>query len=86
MLCADKNLTYDLVRVVEKSGLKVGDIFLDNYASCYEAALFEQSFNNYLINIYMQKYGSSKEVIRYIPYYIMDVLLVVSTIIRAIIC
>ena len=54
MLCADKNLTYDLVRVVEKSGLKVGDIFLDNYASCYEAALFEQSFNNYLINIYME--------------------------------
>lgn len=54
LLCADKNLTYDLVRVCEKANLKVLDIYLDNYASCYEAAIFEQSFGNYMININLE--------------------------------
>ncbi len=54
LLCGDKSAVYDLVRIVEKAGLKVLNIYQDEYASCYEAALFEQSFNSYVINIHLE--------------------------------
>ena len=54
LLCGDKSAVYDLVRIVEKAGLKVLNIYQDEYASCYEAALFEQSFNGYVINIQLE--------------------------------
>lgn len=54
LLCGDKSSAYDLVRITEKAGLKVLNIYQDEYAACYEAALFEQSFNNYIVNIHLE--------------------------------
>ncbi len=54
LLCGDKAAVYDLVRIVEKAGLKVLNIYQDGYAAAYEAALFEQSFNNYVVNIHLE--------------------------------
>ncbi len=49
LLCADKNLTFDYVSLVEESGIEVIDICLSNYAICKEASLFEQSTNRNII-------------------------------------
>ena len=54
LICGDRLMTYDYVSVVEKAGLSVIDICQDGFASCKEAALFEQSFNNYVIDIYLE--------------------------------
>lgn len=49
LLCADKNLAYEYVSLVEKSGIAVMDIMLDMYAICKEAALFEQTVNQNIV-------------------------------------
>lgn len=54
LICGDKLTAYDYVAVVEKAGLKVIDIYQDGYASSAEAALFEQSFNKYVVNIHLE--------------------------------
>lgn len=53
-ICGDKMLMYEYLSVVEKAGLKVLDVYQDGYSSCGEAALFEQSYNNYVVNIYLE--------------------------------
>ncbi len=53
LLCGDHLITHDYVSLVEKAGLKVLDICQDGYGSCREAAIFEQSFNCYIVNIYI---------------------------------
>ena len=53
LICGDRLITYDYVKLVEKAGLKVMDICQDGFASCKEAAIFEQSLNSYMINIYL---------------------------------
>lgn len=49
LLCADKDMTYDYVSVVEESGYKVLDITLNTYSVGKEASLFEESLKQNLI-------------------------------------
>ena len=49
LLCADKEMTYDYVQVVEESGIKVLDIALNNYSIGKEASLIEESLRNNII-------------------------------------
>lgn len=49
LLCADLNMCYDYVSVVEDSGLKVLDITLNTYAIGKEASLFEESLNKNVV-------------------------------------
>ena len=49
LLCADKEMTYDYVSVVEESGIKVLDITLDTYAIGKETSLFEESLKQNVI-------------------------------------
>lgn len=49
LLCADKDMTYDYVSVVEEAGLKVLDITLNSYSIGKEASLFEESLKQNLI-------------------------------------
>jgi len=55
LICGDKLIVYDYVGVVEKAGVKVLDIIQDGYAACKEEALFEQSINNLIVNIYIER-------------------------------
>ncbi len=54
IITGDKLTAYDYVTAVNKAGLKVIDIYQDGFASSAEAALFEQSFNNYVVNIHLE--------------------------------
>ena len=49
LLCADTEVCYDYVSVIEASGIKVLDIVLNTYAVAKEAALFEESLNRSII-------------------------------------
>ena len=55
LLCADKMTTYDYAMVVEQAGLKIIDVCLDNYAIAKESALFEQTMNNYVLLVELEK-------------------------------
>lgn len=55
LLCADKNMTYDYVSVVEECGVKVLDIVLNSYAIGKEASLFEESLKKNIICLDIQK-------------------------------
>lgn len=49
LLCADKEMTYDYVSVVEESGINVLDITLNNYSIGKEASIFEESYKQNVI-------------------------------------
>ena len=49
LLCADLNMCYEYVSVVEESGIKVLDITLNTYAIAKEASLFEESLNRNVV-------------------------------------
>lgn len=51
LLCANRDLVYNYVDIVESSGVKVLDIVLNNYAILKEASLFEESLKKNLIVI-----------------------------------
>ena len=53
LICGDRLITHDYVSLIEKAGLKIIDICQDGYAGCREAAIFEQSYNCYIVNIYL---------------------------------
>ena len=55
LLCADKDMTYEYVSVVEESGIKVLDITLNTYAICKEASLIEESLKQNLICLDINK-------------------------------
>ncbi|MBR2067520.1 MAG: cell division protein FtsA [Solobacterium sp.] len=55
LLCADRQLTYDYVSCIESAGLEVMDIFLDIYAIGKEAALFEQSIDQQVIVLKVER-------------------------------
>lgn len=59
MLCADRKLSFDLVGCVEKAGLSVMDIYLDIYAVSKEAALFEQSVDQNVIILKLEREGTT---------------------------
>ena len=49
LLCANKQITFEYVSILEELNIKVMDICLDSYAICKEAALFERAINQNLI-------------------------------------
>lgn len=55
LLCANRKMAFDLVSCVEKAGLKVMDIFVDVYAVGKEAALFEQSVDQNVIILKLER-------------------------------
>ena len=59
LLCADRKMAYDLCGAVEKSGVRIMDIFLDVYAAGKEAALFEQSVNQQVIILKVERESTS---------------------------
>lgn len=59
LLCADRKMAYDLCGAVEKSGIRIMDIFLDVYAAGKEAALFEQSVNQQVIILKVERESTS---------------------------
>ena len=54
LLCADKEITYSYVSLLEECGVEVLDVCMNSYAVCKEAALFEQALsqNLLLLNIH----------------------------------
>ena len=49
LLCADRQMCYEYVSVIEESGIRVLDIVLNNYAIAKEASLFEESVSGNII-------------------------------------
>lgn len=49
LLCADKDMAYDYVSIVEESGIKVLDICLNEYAIGKESSIFEESLKQNII-------------------------------------
>lgn len=49
LLCADKDMAYDYVSIVEESGIKVLDICMNEYAIGKESSLFEESLKQNII-------------------------------------
>ena len=64
LLCANRTMAYDLVTCIEKSGIKIMDIFLDTYAVGKEAALFEQAVNKQIIILKMERQSTSLGLLR----------------------
>lgn len=55
LLCANKELAFSYVSLVERSGLEIIDICLDLFAISKEAALFEQTVDHNLIILKMER-------------------------------
>ncbi|MBQ1533951.1 MAG: hypothetical protein IIZ64_03935 [Erysipelotrichaceae bacterium] len=55
LLCADIEMCYEYVSVIEESGIKVLDITLNNYAIAKEAALLEESLNRNIVVLDIEK-------------------------------
>ncbi|MBQ2657411.1 MAG: hypothetical protein IJF87_02435 [Erysipelotrichaceae bacterium] len=55
LLCADIEMCYEFVSVIEESGIKVLDITLNNYAIAKEAALLEESLNRNIVILDVEK-------------------------------
>lgn len=53
LLCASREMVYDYVRVVERSGLEILDIFVQPYAEAKEIAIFEQTVDHYVVYLNM---------------------------------
>lgn len=49
LLCADRKVAFDIVSSVTEANLEIMDIYLDTYATCKEAALFEQTVDQNVI-------------------------------------
>lgn len=59
LLCADRKMAYELCDAIEKAGIRIMDIFLDVYAAGKEAALFEQSVNQQVIILKVERCSTS---------------------------
>ncbi len=55
LICTERKLAFDLVNCVEQSGLQVMDIFIDTYGISKEAALFEQSVDQNVVILKMER-------------------------------
>ncbi|MDD6560852.1 MAG: cell division protein FtsA [Lactimicrobium massiliense] len=64
LLCANRTLSYEMCSCVEKAGIKIMDIFLDVYAAGKEAALFEQSVNQQMIVLKVERQSTSLGLLR----------------------
>lgn len=58
LLCADKEIAFDYLKVVTDAGLEVLDITLDTYSICKEAVLLEQSLSENIILLDIGNYHS----------------------------
>lgn len=64
LLCADRQLSYDLVTCVENAGLSVMDIFLDVYSVGKESALFNQAIDHQVIILKMEREATTLGLLR----------------------
>ena len=64
LLCADRQLAYDLVSCVENAGLSVMDIFLDVYGVGKESALFEQAIDHQVVILKMEREATTLGLLR----------------------
>lgn len=64
LLCADRQLAYDLVTCVENAGLSVMDIFLDIYGVGKESALFEQAIDHQVVILKMEREATTLGLLR----------------------
>ena len=64
LLCADRQLSYDLVTCVENAGLSVMDIFLDVYGVGKESALFNQAIDHQVIILKMEREATTLGLLR----------------------
>ncbi len=55
LLAADKKMTFNLVSIIEQSGLEIIDVYLDSFAIAKEAALFEQTINQNVIVLKLER-------------------------------
>ena len=56
LLCADRNLTFDIVSCVEEAGCNVMDVSLDCYAIAKEGALFEQTVEQNVVVVKLEQH------------------------------
>ncbi len=59
LLCADRKLSFELVKCVEDAGLKVMDLYLDVYGCCKEAALFNQAVDQNVVILKMERQSTT---------------------------
>lgn len=59
LLCADRKLSFDLVKCVEEAGLQVMDIYLDVYGCAKEAALFNQAVDQNVVILKMERQSTT---------------------------
>ena len=64
LLCADRQLSFDLVNCVEKAGLAIMDIFPDVFAVGKEAALFEQAIDRQVIILKLERTATTLGLLR----------------------
>lgn len=55
LLCADRDLTYDVVSCIEGAGCEVLDVCLDCYAIAKEACLFEQTVDQNMVVLKLEQ-------------------------------
>lgn len=55
LLCADKDIAFEYVGIVENCGLEILDISLDIFATAKEAALFEQTVDQNIIVLKVER-------------------------------
>ena len=56
---ADKKIIYSYVRCVEQAGLEILDICIDSYAIAEEAAIFEQTIENYVVLVNLTRQNTT---------------------------
>lgn len=56
---ANKRILYSYARCVEKAGLQILDICLDAYAIAEEAAIFEQTIENYIVLLNLSRQNTT---------------------------
>ncbi len=59
LLCADRQVSFDVVTCIENAGLQVIDIFPDVFAVAKEAALFEQAVDQNVIVLKMERWSTT---------------------------
>ncbi len=59
LLCVEREVAFDLVRCVENTGLHVMDVYIDIYAIAKEAALFEQTVDQNVIVIKLERQSTT---------------------------
>ncbi len=60
---SDSNTIMELINIVEAAGLGILDIFLETYAACKEMVLLEQSLNNNILMIKLERASTTLSII-----------------------